>query len=47
MYRCAGNMIGHNVLKAVSIREASPQEIEVLQRLSLICDKAISQYAYA
>lgn len=43
-FRCIGNMIGQNVLNAISIRSARDAEVENLERLCLICDQAVSHY---
>ncbi|KAG5893820.1 hypothetical protein JTB14_018324 [Gonioctena quinquepunctata] len=44
MLRCVGKMNGQNVLNAVSIKGASQEEVDNLQRLCLICDQAVSHY---
>ncbi|XP_023015718.2 uncharacterized protein isoform X1 [Leptinotarsa decemlineata] len=44
MIRCIGRMSGQNVLNAESIRCASPEEVDNLQRLCLVCDQAVSHY---
>ncbi|XP_072395691.1 uncharacterized protein [Diabrotica undecimpunctata] len=40
--RCVGSMIGFNILKAISIRAATQEEIDHLERMSLISDQAVS-----
>uniref|UniRef100_A0A6P7FWU3 Uncharacterized protein LOC114331638 n=1 Tax=Diabrotica virgifera virgifera TaxID=50390 RepID=A0A6P7FWU3_DIAVI len=40
--RCVGSMIGYNILKAVSIRAATQDEIDHLERMSLISDQAVN-----
>ncbi|KAJ8983985.1 hypothetical protein NQ317_008690, partial [Molorchus minor] len=37
-------MSGQNILNAISIRAASQEEIDTLQRLSLVCDHAVSHF---
>ncbi|XP_018561094.1 uncharacterized protein LOC108903413 [Anoplophora glabripennis] len=42
--RCVGRMSAPNILNAVSIRSAEPEEVETLQRHCLACDQAISHF---
>ncbi|CAH1102906.1 unnamed protein product [Psylliodes chrysocephalus] len=44
MIRCVGKMIGPNILNAVSIRDASNDEVESLHRLTLISEQAVSTH---
>ncbi|CAH1100926.1 unnamed protein product [Psylliodes chrysocephalus] len=44
MIRCVGHMIGSNILNAISIRNASNDEVESLQRLTLISEQAVSTH---
>ncbi|KAJ8959080.1 hypothetical protein NQ318_022337 [Aromia moschata] len=45
--RCMGKMSAPNVLNAISIRSASQEEVDILQRLCLVCDQAISHFLNA
>lgn len=41
--RCVGRMIGPNIMQAVSIRDATSDEIQNLQRMCYISDHAITK----
>ncbi|CAH1102917.1 unnamed protein product [Psylliodes chrysocephalus] len=44
MIRCVGKMIGPNILNAISIRDASKDEVESLQRLTLVSEQAVNTH---
>ncbi|KAJ8923082.1 hypothetical protein NQ315_001634 [Exocentrus adspersus] len=45
--RCLGRMSAPNILNAISIRTATKEEVESLQRLNLVCDQAVSHFLSA